>query len=164
MLVIIHFMALASDERRERNEENGSVKINPNNTNGVVITLYKEALRRRVSEDPTNNTKPRGIGHDRRALLLAYSGELRNEACHKLEANNSNFDLSTSESKDNIEVLSFFAPSRRQVKGWTMVEAARKSSNAKKEVACKMTALLWGITRSLGNMLGLSIHLHDPDK
>lgn len=84
MLVIIHFMALASDERRERNEENGSVKINPNNTNGVVITLYKEALRRRVSEDPTNNTKPRGIGHDRRALLLAYSGELRNEACHKV--------------------------------------------------------------------------------
>ncbi|KAK7353140.1 hypothetical protein VNO80_18580 [Phaseolus coccineus] len=93
-------MALASDERRERNEENGSVKINPNNTNGVVITLYKEAVRsgfrRRVSEDPTNTTKPRGIGHDRRGLLLAYSGELRNEACHKVS-------LPKTKSKSNIK-------------------------------------------------------------
>ncbi|QCE15822.1 hypothetical protein DEO72_LG11g2834 [Vigna unguiculata] len=73
------------NERRERNEEIGSVKRNPNNANGVVITVYKEEDgRRRVSEDPTNKTKPRGIGHDRRVLLLAYSRKLRNEACKKI--------------------------------------------------------------------------------
>lgn len=50
-----------------------------------------------------------------------------------LEANNSNFDLSTGESKDNAEVPQLLCPlCRRQVKGWTVVEAARKSLNAKK--------------------------------
>ncbi|BAT78579.1 hypothetical protein LR48_Vigan04g183400 [Vigna angularis] len=76
-----------ANERIERNEENGSVKRNPknpNNTNGMVITVYREEARRRVSEDPTNKTMPRGIGHDRRALLLAYSRKLRDEACKKV--------------------------------------------------------------------------------
>lgn len=57
---------------------------NPNITNGVVITVYREEARRRVSEYPTNKTTPRGIGHDRRALLLAYSRKLRDEACKKV--------------------------------------------------------------------------------
>lgn len=49
------------------------------------------------------------------------------------EANNSNIDLSTGESKDNTEIPELLCPlCRRQVKGWTVVEAARKSLNAKK--------------------------------
>ncbi|CAJ1974174.1 unnamed protein product [Sphenostylis stenocarpa] len=51
----------------------------------------------------------------------------------QLEADNANFDLSTGESKDNSEVAELLCPlCRRQVKGWTVVEAARKSLNAKK--------------------------------
>ncbi|XP_014502463.1 uncharacterized protein LOC106762872 [Vigna radiata var. radiata] len=51
----------------------------------------------------------------------------------QLEANNSNLDLNTGESKDNTEVPELLCPlCRRQVKGWTVVEAARKSLNAKK--------------------------------
>ncbi|CAJ1974175.1 unnamed protein product [Sphenostylis stenocarpa] len=65
--------------------ENESRKRNPNNTDGVVITVYKESVRsrsrRRVSDD---KTKPRGIGHDRRALLLTHSLELRNACSQKV--------------------------------------------------------------------------------
>lgn len=51
----------------------------------------------------------------------------------QLEANNSIIDLSAGESKDNSEVPELLCPlCRRQVKGWTVVEAARKSLNAKK--------------------------------
>lgn len=51
----------------------------------------------------------------------------------QLEANNSNIDLSTGEPKDDTEVPELLCPlCRRQVKGWTVVEAARKSLNAKK--------------------------------
>ncbi|RZC18322.1 uncharacterized protein LOC114410461 isoform X1 [Glycine soja] len=51
----------------------------------------------------------------------------------QLEANNSNIDLSTGEPKDDTEVPELLCPlCRRQVKGWTVVEVARKCLNAKK--------------------------------
>lgn len=51
----------------------------------------------------------------------------------QLETDNSNFDLSTGEPNDNTEVSELLCPlCRRQVKGWTVVEAARESLNAKK--------------------------------
>ncbi|KAJ1400595.1 hypothetical protein SESBI_29463 [Sesbania bispinosa] len=49
------------------------------------------------------------------------------------ETDDSNFDLSTGEPNDNTEVPELLCPlCRRQVKGWTVVEAARNSLNAKK--------------------------------
>ncbi|KAL1309960.1 hypothetical protein HN51_052679 [Arachis hypogaea] len=51
----------------------------------------------------------------------------------QLAIDNSNFDLSAGEPDDNREVPELLCPlCRRQVKGWTVVEAARESLNAKK--------------------------------
>ena len=51
----------------------------------------------------------------------------------QLETDYSNYDLSAGEPNDNREVPELLCPlCRRQVKGWTVVEAARKSLNAKK--------------------------------
>ncbi|KAE9603905.1 hypothetical protein Lal_00001796 [Lupinus albus] len=56
----------------------------------------------------------------------------------QLDTDNSNFELSTGEPNDNTEVPELLCPlCRRQVKGWTVVEAARKSLNAKKRSCVK---------------------------
>lgn len=51
----------------------------------------------------------------------------------QLEANSSNIDLRAGGSKENTEVAELLCPlCRRQVKGWTVVEAAREWLNGKK--------------------------------
>jgi len=80
-------------------ENKHSVKMQNKSTitNGVVITVYAESPRTRSikpSEDPTKKTKPHprfrkpqttgsqssSLGYDRRAHLLAYSRQLRENA------------------------------------------------------------------------------------
>ncbi|OIV96689.1 hypothetical protein TanjilG_09231 [Lupinus angustifolius] len=56
----------------------------------------------------------------------------------QLDTDNSNFGLSTGEHNENTEVTELLCPlCRRQVKGWTVVETARKSLNAKKRSCVK---------------------------
>ncbi|KAE9609008.1 putative Zinc finger, RING/FYVE/PHD-type [Lupinus albus] len=67
----------------------------------------------------------------------AYTKPSSVQSLH-LDTGNSNFDLSTGEHNENTEVTEILCPlCRRQVKGWTVVEVARKSLNAKKRSCVK---------------------------
>ncbi|KAJ1439201.1 hypothetical protein SESBI_02572 [Sesbania bispinosa] len=89
-----------------------------NRTNGVVITVYVESSRTRsskLSEGPMNQTtKPyppfktlqtAGThGYDRRAQLLAYSKQLRNEGSKKVQV-----QLPHNESRPKTKASSLFS-------------------------------------------------------
>ncbi|WVY91006.1 hypothetical protein V8G54_036520 [Vigna mungo] len=91
-------------------------------SNGVVITVYVESPRTRSikpSEDPTKKTKPHppfrkpqttgsqsSLGYDRRAHLLAYSRQLRQNA---LSQKNVQVQLPHNHSRPRSKASSLFS-------------------------------------------------------